>query len=73
MIRHISDTPDNTCIEFFHAQRNVGALILNKVSEEVNVWTIVKGLQLLCLKYSTVANLARNQLIETINSALGEN
>ena len=42
------------------------------LSEETDVWIIARRLRLLSSKDSTVTNLARYQLNETIISALGE-
>ena len=69
-LKYICKLPERASNTFLYASRNVGGLAIQKCSEEADIWTSAKGIQLLDSDDLTIRHLARIKLDNTISTGL---
>ena len=71
IIQYFTDTSDNAYLLIIHTERKVRAM--DKLSQEADIWKIVRGLQLISSKYNKISEMSKRYLEDTINIANGSN
>ena len=71
IIQYFTDTSDNAYLLIIHTERKVRAM--DKLSQEADIWKIVRGLQLISSKYNKISEMSKRILEDTINIANGSN
>ena len=61
-LRYTTNTPDNVATPFFYVDRYIGGLVICKISQEVNIWTISKATQLLSYRDNMISSIDNRQL-----------
>ena len=69
-LKYICKLQERASNTFLYASRNVGGLAIQKCSEEADIWTSAKGIQLLDSDDLTIRHLARIELDNTISTGL---
>ena len=54
--------PPLVATPFFYANRNIGGLGIGKISQEVDIWTISKAMQLLSSRDNMISSITNSQL-----------
>ena len=72
-LRKVACVPMSANTAFFYADRGVGGLGVLPLTEEADIWTLARALQLLDSKDQSVSDVAMAQLVETIKLGYGRN
>lgn len=70
-LRYVANVPMSTNSAFFYADRRVGGLGAQSLSQEADIWTIARAVQLLDSKDKTIKDIASAQLHQTILDGFG--
>lgn len=69
-LRHVTNTTLNANTSFLYADRRVGGLGATQLSDEANIWTIARAIQLLDSSDPVVKGVSREQLRRNVITAL---
>ena len=72
-LRRTANAPIPTNTAFFYADRRIGGLGAQSISQEADIWTIARAVQLLDSKDEITRNIASAQLDQSIKEGLGRN
>jgi hypothetical protein len=70
-LRRVANVPMSSNTAFFYADRRVGGLGMLPLTEEADIWTIARAMQLLDSDDTAVSEVAMAQLVETIRLGYG--
>ncbi|MFO0089746.1 MAG: RNA-directed DNA polymerase, partial [bacterium] len=70
---HITNVPNQAIKSFFYADRRVGGLGTCSLSDDADVWTIARAVQLLSIKDDVVRGISWCQLRDTIRRGFRDN
>jgi len=70
---HICNVPNQTVKSFFYADRRVGGLGTCSLSDDADIWTIARAVQLLSSKDDVVRGMSWCQLRDTIRRGFRDN
>ncbi|MFO0089556.1 MAG: RNA-directed DNA polymerase, partial [bacterium] len=70
-LRYVANVPLSANSAFFYADRRVGGLGAQSLSQEADIWTIARAVQLLDSKDKTIKDIASAQLQQTILDGFG--
>ena len=70
-LRHVSNTTLTSSTSFLYADRRVGGLGVTQLSDEANIWTIARAIQLLDSSDPVVKGVSREQLRRNVIKGLG--
>ncbi|XP_045029421.1 uncharacterized protein LOC123472237 [Daphnia magna] len=71
-LRRVANVPISSNTAFFYADRRVGGLGMLPLTEEADIWTIARAMQLLDSEDKSVSEVAMAQLEETIRLGYGK-